>query len=86
MKKAFINWSKDLDEQATKANENIQQLFYYNLFCFCALVQDDKTTIPDVRKHYAVDKFEKLYEPGLLDNSLYDISGWINLICYQKRM
>lgn len=64
-----------MDEQATKANGSIQQLFYYNIFCLCALEQDDKTTTPDVRKHYAADKFEKLYEPGLLDNSLYDISG-----------
>ena len=31
-KKAFIERWKDLDEQATDADESIQQLFYYNMF------------------------------------------------------
>lgn len=71
-KKLFIERWKDLDEQATDANESIQQLFYYNMFYLRALEQDTKTTTPGVRKYYSADKFERLYQPMLLDN-LFDI-------------
>ena len=66
-KKAFIERWKDLDEQATDANESIQQLFYYNMFYYRALEQDTKTTTPGVRKYYATNKFERLYKPELID-------------------
>ena len=56
-KTAFIERWKDLDEQASAANESIQQLFYYNMFYLRALEQDIKTTIPGVRKYYAANKF-----------------------------
>lgn len=71
-KKLFIERWKDLDEQATDANESIQQLFYYNMFYLRALEQDTKTTTPGVRKYYSANKFERLYQPLLLDN-LFDI-------------
>lgn len=71
-KKLFIERWKDLDEQATDANESIQQLFYYNMFYLRALEQDTKTTTPGVRKYYSANKFERLYQPMLLDN-LFDI-------------
>lgn len=75
-KKTFIDRWKDLDEQATEANESIQQLFYYNMFYLRALEQDTKTTTPGVRKYYAANKFERLYQPGLLDNLFVILDLW----------
>lgn len=75
-KKNFIDLWKDLDEQATDANESIQQLFYYNMFYLRALEQDTKTTTPGVRKYYAANKFERLYQQGLLDNLFVILDLW----------
>lgn len=75
-KKAFIERWKDLDEQATDANESIQQLFYYNMFYYRALEQDTKTTTPGVRKYYAVNKFERLYKPELIDTLFVILNLW----------
>lgn len=75
-KKDFIECWKELDEQATDANESIQQLFYYNMFYLRALEQDTKTTTPGVRKYYAANKFERLYKPGLLDTLFVILNLW----------
>jgi len=75
-KKDFIECWKDLDEQATEANESIQQLFYYNMFYLRALEQDTKTTTPGVRKYYAANKFERLYKDGLLDTLFVILNLW----------
>lgn len=75
-KKDFIERWKDLDEQATDANESIQQLFYYNMFYLRALEQDTKTTTPGVRKYYAANKFERLYKDGLLDTLFMILNLW----------
>lgn len=75
-KKAFIERWKDLDEQATDANESIQQLFYYNMFYYRALEQDTKTTTPGVRKYYAANKFERLYNPNLIDTLFIILNLW----------
>lgn len=75
-KKAFIERWKDLDEQATDANESIQQLFYYNMFYYRALEQDTKTTTPGVRKYYAANKFERLYKPELIDILFVILNLW----------
>lgn len=75
-KKAFIEKWKDLDEQATDANESIQQLFYYNMFYYRALEQDTKTTTPGVRKYYAANKFERLYKPELIDTLFVILNLW----------
>lgn len=75
-KKDFIDRWKDLDEQATDANESIQQLFYYNMFYLRALDADTKTTTPGVRKYYAANKFEKLYKPGLIDSLFVILNLW----------
>ena len=75
-KKAFIDRWKDLDEQSTDANESIQQLFYYNMFYYRALDKDTKTTTPGVRKYYAVNKFERLYKPELLDTLFVILNLW----------
>lgn len=75
-KKAFIERWKDLDEQATDANESIQQLFYYNMFYYRALEKDTKTTTPGVRKYYAANKFERLYNPELIDTLFVILNLW----------
>ena len=75
-KKAFIERWKDLDEQATDANESIQQLFYYNMFYYRALDQDTNTTTPGVRKYYASNKFERLYKKELLDTLFVILNLW----------
>lgn len=75
-KKAFIECWKDLDEQATDANESIQQLFYYNMFYYRALEKDTKTTTPGVRKYYAANKFERLYTPELMDTLFVILNLW----------
>ena len=75
-KKAFIERWKDLDEQATDANESIQQLFYYNMFYYRALDQDTNTTTPGVRKYYAANKFERLYKKELLDTLFIILNLW----------
>lgn len=75
-KKAFIERWRDLDEQATAANESIQQLFYYNMFYYRALEHDTKTTTPGVRKYYAANKFERLYNPELIDTLFVILNLW----------
>lgn len=75
-KKDFIERWKDLDEQATDADESIQQLFYYNMFYLRALEKDTKTTTPGVRKYYAANKFERLYKEGLLDTLFVILNLW----------
>lgn len=75
-KEKFIERWKELDEQATDANESIQQLFYYNMFYYRALDKDTKTTTPGVRKYYAANKFERLYKPELLDTLFIILNLW----------
>ena len=75
-KKVFIERWKELDEQATDADESIQQLFYYNMFYYRALEQDTKTTTPGVRKYYAANKFERLYNPELIDTLFVILNLW----------
>ena len=75
-KEKFIERWKELDEQATDANESIQQLFYYNMFYYRALDKDTKTTTPGVRKYYAANKFERLYKPELLDTLFVILNLW----------
>ena len=75
-KKVFIERWKDLDEQATDANESIQQLFYYNMFYYRALDQDTNTTTPGVRKYYSANKFERLYKKELLDTLFIILNLW----------
>lgn len=75
-KKGFIDRWKDLDEQAADADESIQQLFYYNMFYLRALEQDTKTTTPGIRKYYAANKFERLYQEGLLDTLFVILNLW----------
>lgn len=75
-KKVFIERWKDLDEQATDADESIQQLFYYNMFYLRALEKDTKTTTPGVRKYYATNNFERLYKSDLLDTLFVILNLW----------
>ncbi|SFC79855.1 DUF262 domain-containing protein [Ruminococcus albus] len=75
-KKSFIERWKDLDEQATNANESIQQLFYYSMFYYRALEKDTKTTTPGVRKFFAANKFQRLYKPDLMDTLFIILNLW----------
>jgi hypothetical protein len=75
-KPSFIDQWKELDEQATNAGESIQQLFYYYMFYLRALDNDVNTTTPGVRKYYSAKKFERLYQPELMDNLFVIMNLW----------
>lgn len=75
-KKDFIECWKDLDEQASSADESIQQLFYYNMFYLRALEGDIKTTTPGVRKYYLNSNSKRLYKPEILDNLFIILNLW----------
>ena len=75
-KAEFIDNWKELDEQATHAGESIQQLFYYYMFYLRALEQDNNTTTPGIRKYYSANKFERLFQPGLIDNLFVVVGLW----------
>lgn len=69
-KRTFIDKWKQLESDASKVNESIQSLFYYNMFYLRAKEGDEKTTTPGVRKYYleknknrlTVDVIDDLYE------------------------
>jgi len=63
---AFVEDWQDLSEEAERASENIQNLFYYYMFYQRAKANDRDTTTPGVRKYYSANKFEKLYNPELM--------------------
>lgn len=75
-KNNFIEQWKNLDEQATDANESIQQLFYYNMFYLRATESDTKTTTPGVRKYYFDNKAHRLYENNLLNTLSVILNLW----------
>ena len=75
-KTEFIDNWKELDEQANNAGESIQQLFYYYMFYLRALEQDNNTTTPGIRKYYSANKFERLFQPGLIDNLFVVVRLW----------
>lgn len=75
-KAEFIDKWKDLDEEATSAGESIQQLFYYYMFYLRALEKDNNTTTPGIRKYYSANKFERLYQPALIDNLFVIVKLW----------
>lgn len=75
-KSVFIDKWKELDEQATEANESVQQLFYYYMFYLRAVEQDTNTTTPGARKYYAANKFSRLYKPNLIENLFVVLNLW----------
>lgn len=75
-KAEFIDKWKELDELAAHAGESIQQLFYYYMFYLRALEQDNNTTTPGIRKYYSANKFERLFQPGLIDNLFVVVGLW----------
>jgi hypothetical protein len=46
------------------------------MFHLRALEKDTKTTTPGVRKYYADNKFERLYQPGLIDTLFVILNLW----------
>lgn len=59
-KKVFIQKWKQLENDASAANETIQSLFYYHMFYLRAKEGDDKSTTPGVRKYYLDKKANRL--------------------------
>lgn len=78
-KAGFIDRWKELDEEASDEGESIQQLFYYYMFYLRALEKDNNSTTPGIRKYYSANKFERLYQPELMDN-LFVIAGLWNVV------
>ncbi len=75
-KQTFIDAWKDLDELALRAGESIQQLFYYYMFYIRALEQDNNTSTPGLRKFYSANKFERLFQPQLIENLFVVAKLW----------
>lgn len=67
-KESFITQWKQLEKEATEANESIQRLFYYYMFFLRAKEGDVSSTTPGVRKYYLAGKCERLYAPDLMAN------------------
>lgn len=78
-KAAFVEDWQELSDEAERAHENIQKLFYYYMFYLRALAADRDTTIPGVRKYYSSNKFEKLYKPELM-HDLHKIADLLKVI------
>ncbi len=76
-KKEFIEHWRILDETATGAGESIQRLFYYYMFYLRALENDRDTTTPGLRKYYARNSFEKLYDTEVMNNLSILLNLWI---------
>lgn len=75
-KDTFISQWKKLEEDATEANESIQQLFYYYMFYLRAKEGDVSSTTPGVRKYYLADKAKRLFEPELMKNLGIVLNLW----------
>lgn len=76
-KEKFIERWQNIDEDASNANENIQKLFYYYMFYLRALEGDRKTTTPGMRKYYARNSFEQLYNADVLNDLEKIIILWV---------
>lgn len=72
----FIEQWKELDEEATDAGESIQQLFYYYMFYLRALENDYNSTTPGIRKYYSANKYDRLFQPALIDNLFVIVRLW----------
>lgn len=72
----FIDRWKELDEQATDAGESIQQLFYYYMFYLRALENDYNSSTPGIRKYYSANKYDRLFQPALIDNLFIVAQLW----------
>lgn len=74
-KVVFIQKWKELSQDATNANENVQWLFYYNMFYIRALNGDDKTTTPGIRKYYLDKNFDRL-NVSVIDTLKENLKLW----------
>ncbi len=77
-KDSFIKTWQRLDKESAEAHESIQQLFYYYMFYLRAKEDDVSSTTPGIRKYYAGknNKFERLYEPDIMDNLNVVLNLW----------
>lgn len=74
-KKSFVNNWKELDEDAAKAGESIQSLFYYHMFFMRAKDGDDKSTTPGIRKYY-MEKGKDRLVPSIIDDLSSELNLW----------
>lgn len=74
-KEEFINKWKQLDKEATDADESIQSLFYYYMFYLRAKEEDVSSTTPGIRKYYSQNRFARLFAPEVMD----DLNTILNL-------
>ncbi len=74
-KVVFIQKWKELSQDAIDANENVQWLFYYNMFYIRALSGDDKTTTPGIRKYYLDKNFDRL-NVGVIETLKGNLKLW----------
>lgn len=75
-KNNFIEKWQHLEEDAMDVGESIQKLFYYYMFYLRAIENDRKSTTPGIRKYYAKNNFEKLYQPEVMDDLTQLINLW----------
>ena len=75
-KENFINQWKNLEKEASEANESIQQLFYYYMFYLRAKENDVSSTTPGVRKYYSANKFSRLFETDLMEELKTVLNLW----------
>lgn len=74
-KKVFVEKWKELDTEATNANESIQSLFYYHMFFMRAQEGDDKSTTPGIRKYY-MEKNKNRLIPSIIDELISELNLW----------
>jgi len=74
-KKAFIQRWKKLEARASKVDESIQSLFYYQMFYMRAIDRDDKSTTPGVRKYYLDKKYNRL-SVNVIDDLEESLNLW----------
>lgn len=76
-KDTFIAKWKNLDKEASEAQESIQSLFYYYMFYLRAKDNDVSSTTPGVRKYYVgYNKCERLYSPEIIDDLFTILNLW----------
>jgi hypothetical protein len=75
-KKDFIQKWKKLEADASKVEESIQSLFYYNMFYLRAREKDDKSTTPGVRKYYLDKNHNNRLSVDVIDDLANNLHLW----------
>lgn len=75
-KESFIQEWKELDENASSGEEEIQKLFYYYMFYLRGKEEDKKTATPGLRKYYLEKNGERLHQPNLMEDLRVSLNLW----------